>query len=328
MALPTPDASYNPETDMLLELDIELDDPTAFTMEHWLYLSRTYPEFPEPAYELAPFPMALRTDKVLRDQLTEWGYITPNGPTDEIVELLTGLSRAPIKMWGQVRFPQQRHERILDLPTEAKGWGLEKSTTVTPRIPFLIARHDDVILAATSHPDALTIAAYQASASTAADLAYALGQITDPESLWSPAAMSTVMAPRGFVDSVASLSELSYGSPELTERERRQLIHDAADGFDYTDSAQSMLVDLLARPTRAIAQALVTVNDGSGDTTDKKTCVSLVFTDTDDEHKTPEKVVAYPTRRRGREYICYASATDTAVQQAIERAVNRTVGRS
>lgn len=311
-----------PESTLELGLDIDVPDPERFSMEHWLYLTRAFgDDVPEAPHELAPYPALLTTDAVLRRQLQEWGCIDNTGHvTPETSELLNAVVNAPVKLWGQVRFPENTHTRSIEVPEDAKDWGIPSTTEVTPRVPFLVSRIGDVMLLCTSTPQGVTIAARATSAEPTADLAAGMWEIIDPDKAW-PAARDLAVVPAALVDKVTADDSLGrYGQcPDEDEARSRvgALVQEAGASSDCVP----VLTKLVTEKTAAIAQAVVSLTTSGSGVTHRfdNDAVAVVML----QGKNPSAYVVSPDRSNGQDVVAYEPGDVSHLKKGVERLVSK-----
>jgi hypothetical protein len=288
---------------------------TRFSIEHWLYLARRFPgRVPEAPTELSPFPAGLHSDLQLATQLREWGYTGGDeGPTPELTELLTAVTSAPQKLWGQVRFPQAAFTSHLDLPPEALAWGLSPDTTVVPRVPFLVARNGEVVYLLTSAEEGLTVVAAAAGDDPDEDFATALLAVTDPDQQWRPAPFRRTALDAKTAAVLDAVPEL--GTDASTLRQARTAAETALDGA--LDRATRDVVDLLAGEVTAIAQAVLTGPGPAGEAATTRESVGMVMAH--DDSGNPISFTVSPRRWAGADQVVFDTCTVPVIASAVSR---------
>lgn len=311
-----------PEAGLQLDLDIEAPEPDRFTIEHWLYITREYgDQVPEAPYELAPFPPMITPDATLRRQLQQWGNIDNAGRlTEETSQLLNAVTSAPVKLWGQVTFPENTHTRDLEVPEEARDWGLPEHVEVTPRVPFLVARHDGLMLLCTSTLAGATIAARATSAEPTRDLAAGMWEVIDSDKAW-PAAKDIAVVPESLVSRVLEDAELGrYGTRPSKEDAQVRIAEIARDTGADPDCAPA-LANIAASDTAAVAQAIVSLTTSSTGVVRSfdKDAVGVIMLQGD----APSAVVTYPDRSHGQDVVAYVPGDVSHLQKGIEKLVSK-----
>lgn len=313
---------------------------TRFSMEHWLWLARTFPEQVPPApVELAPFPEQVHSDAQLRSDLDSWDYLDQSGsPTAEVEEMLRAIATPALKAWGQVRFPRNTFTSHLDLPTEAMGWGLAAETTVVPRVPVLISWNPEVVYMVTSDREGLVVMAATPStpdvdntAVVASDLAAGLIAVVDPQHAWKVAPKRRIRLPEALLDQVAEDEVLGKSgdattpgtSAEQTLARLRRVVGDHPSSRGYADSLR-VFAELLSWRVEAFAQLVVTLGNNEGTqsiTSSKAVSVILANTSAGD----PGSFIAYPDTQGRDGIVAYDRFEHPALTDAFARLLRATL---
>lgn len=175
-----------------------------FTMRHWLYLKACDDTVAAPPVCLSPFPCEDGDYAELRDELTCWGVIDDGGDIDQDVrDLLSAISGPDDCLHGAIWFHDKSFTSTLDLPAEAATWGIEDpEVSVTPRVPFILARHREShrLISVVSTAECLQVGYMPLSSRVHVDYARALQLLLNPAEVWLPDEMSKLVIPAEAVD--------------------------------------------------------------------------------------------------------------------------------
>lgn len=173
------------------------DLPKGFSLEHWLALYRHVPNISEPPYELAPWPTQIWDDETLLNQLAEWELYDreSNQVDDDLTVILQSITFPDAGLWGTIEFPRYVADFDLNLPDEAKEWGVDSSVTVSGRVPFMVAAKDGMAVALLSTQQCAYINVDISARPFHLSARDLLANMIDPEGTWSPSKQRTVTVP-------------------------------------------------------------------------------------------------------------------------------------
>jgi len=315
-----------PYEDTALTLDLEPGPPPErFTVEHLLYLygRRLIAVLPT---ELAPFPVPVQPGPVLRDQLIEWNILDSTGTSlaPDAEELLTALSCGWVfAVWGQTRFPARTFTQHLDIPAEAADWGLFPTTDIVPRIPFLVAAHEQETIAAVSTPEALLTSRMprRKGRDHEVDVADELRHLLDPAEVWSPSPRPRIRVRRTLIDALTAHPILGSVTTEYTERTVRAEMAKLAEDHHLSVATVDTLLELVTAPVAAVTQWVVSVTTATGTVTSQGSGGAVLF------HGDGTATVTYPVTSGPVDDVIFEPATTESLTAAI-RAVRKDAAKA